>query len=92
MKKGRHQRVYETLCPGDVLADDDPRRPVIIAEMKAIERAATDEDAARVVEWWGSWPNPHHQSAVEFAREARRLMTPNGLLERRANEHAKENT
>ena len=66
--------VYETLCRDDAVAMDDPRRSAIISEMRDIQKAATDEDAAKVIEWWGAWPNPQHRTALEFVQEARRMM------------------
>lgn len=69
----KHLRTYHALCPEDLISDDDPRRGDIMAEMRAIRAAKTDEDAARIIEWWG-WPGPHYRTALEFAREARRIM------------------
>jgi hypothetical protein len=66
--------IYEKLCPDDPLVDDDPRRPAIMAEMRAIHKAATEADAASVVEWWQVWPNPQHQTPIEFVQDARRMM------------------
>lgn len=66
---------YEALCPDDQIDRDDPRRGLIMAEMRAIHRAKTDADAVAVVAWWSAWPNQYHLSAVEFVRDARKMMT-----------------
>jgi hypothetical protein len=66
--------IYELLCPDEHVAKDDPRRGAIIAEMRAIEKAPTAKEAAQVIEWWDTWPNPLHRSALQFARQARKLM------------------
>lgn len=70
----KYTRIYEKLCPDDPIADEDPRRPVIMAEMRAIHQAATEADAVAVIEWWQAWPNPQHRTALEFVQEARQLM------------------
>lgn len=54
----RLQAIYETLCPDDVLHTEDPRRPVILEEMRLVVQAPTDTQAAEVVDRWNSWPNP----------------------------------
>jgi len=69
----RLQAIYETLCPDDVLHAEDPRRPAILEEMRLVVEAPTDSQAAEVVAWWNSWPNPQHLSATEFVVEARQL-------------------
>ena len=66
--------IYQALCPDDPISDDDPRRPAILAEMRAIHQAASDEAAVEVIEWWQAWPNPQHQTPLDFVREARLLM------------------
>lgn len=66
--------VYEKLCPDDPIAIEDPRRPVIISEMRAIHKAKTPEDAAKIIAWWDAWPNPQHQTALEFVTDAIQLM------------------
>lgn len=70
----KYIRAYEALCPDDIIAKDDPRRPVIMAEMAAIKRSKCNVDAAHVVAQWGVWPNDQHASALEFVSEARRIM------------------
>ena len=70
----KYLRIYETLCPSDRITSDDPRRGAITTEMRAVCNAATDADAARVIEWWDVWPNEQHATAEEFCREARRLL------------------
>lgn len=71
----KYIRTYETLCPDDQIDRDDPRRSAIMAEMRAIHKAKTEDEAAAVIAWWGAWPNPQHQTALEFARAARKLMS-----------------
>ena len=66
--------VYEALCPADKISRDDPRRPAIIAEMRAIHRAQTAAQAAKVIVWWDVWPNDQHPTAEDFCRDARRIM------------------
>jgi len=67
--------IYEKLCPDDRISSDDPRREEIVAEMQAVHHAKTNKAASKVIEWWNAWPNPWCQSALEFAREARVLMS-----------------
>lgn len=71
----KYIRIYETLCPDDPIRDDDPRRGAIVAEMRAIRHAKTEQEAVAVIEWWRAWPNPQHQTALELVHEARSLMT-----------------
>lgn len=71
----KYIRIYETLCPDDKIVRDDPRRNAIMAEMRAIHRAKTSDDAVAVVAWWNAWPNPQHQTANEFVRAARMMMS-----------------
>jgi hypothetical protein len=73
----KYLKVYELLCPDDNIRQDDPRRNDIIGEMKNIHKAKTIEEAAEVILWWDSWPNPRHQTATEFVAEARNLMNEN---------------
>ena len=70
----KYLKAYETLCPGDILCLDDPRRPAIKAEMKAIHKARTVRDAASIINWWNVWPNEQHSSSYEFVLEAWKLM------------------
>lgn len=74
----KYIRTYETLCPADKISSDDPRRDQIIAEMRAVHRAKTDEAAAEAIAWWGEWPNPRHATALEFVQEARKRLSLNG--------------
>ncbi|WP_025140891.1 hypothetical protein [Achromobacter sp. DH1f] len=64
---GRLVEIYDPLCP------DDPRRGAILGEMRLVVEAATDDDATRAIKWWGAWPNPQHESALEFVRSARTM-------------------
>lgn len=70
----KYLRIYESLCPDDPIGDEDPRRPAILAEMRDIHRAPTEAAAVAIIEWWKAWPNPLHQTPLEFVQEARRLM------------------
>jgi hypothetical protein len=70
----KYIRTYESLCPNDRISKTDPRRPAIIAEMRAIDKATTDAEAASAVSWWGVWPNERHATPEEFCREAKSLM------------------
>jgi len=70
----KYLRIYETLCPDDPIDEEDPRRRAILAEMREIHRAPTEAAAVVIIEWWQVWPNPQHQTPLEFVQEARRLM------------------
>jgi hypothetical protein len=70
----KYIRIYEMLCPDDQITRDDPRRGAIMAEMRAIHKAKTDDEAAAVIAWWNVWPNPQHQTALEFVQAARKMM------------------
>ena len=70
----KYIRTYETLCPDDPVTRNDPRRGAIMAEMRAIHKAKNDEDAADVIDWWQVWQHDR-QLALEFVREARRMMS-----------------
>lgn len=70
MSDSKYIHVYESLCPDDHIADNDPRRDDIIAEMRAIERAGTYAEAVEVIEWWDAWPNSNHLTPLEFVRDA----------------------
>lgn len=74
MKKNRFQKVYEILCPEDVLEYDDPRRPAIIAEMKDVACAASIDEAVKVIAWWNVWPNAAHETPEQFVKDVRRLL------------------
>jgi hypothetical protein len=70
----RYIRIYESMCPADRISIRDTRRAAIIAEMRAIRRAGTAAEAARVIAWWCEWPNERHETAEDFCREARKMM------------------
>lgn len=79
----KYIRIYEALCPDDRVDRDDPRRGAIMAEMRAIHKAKAEAEAESVITWWNAWPNPQHQTALEFVRAARKMMSseagaPNG--------------
>ncbi|MCR4297552.1 MAG: hypothetical protein NUV75_02180 [Gallionella sp.] len=63
--------IYEQLFPTDPISKSDPRRPEIIAEMKAIHRAKTDKEAAAVIDWW-PWDSPG--DCMRCVKRARRMM------------------
>lgn len=44
--------LYGRVCPSDVLANDDPRRDCIAAEMLDIGLAASPDSALQVIAWW----------------------------------------
>lgn len=69
---GRLLKIYSMLCPDDQLDEADPRREKILSEMREVVEAPSERDAARAIEWWNSWPNPHHECVLEFVQEARR--------------------
>ena len=66
----KYQKIYETLVPTDQLAKNDPRRPGIIAEMRAVCRAKTPALAAQIIDWWG-WDSVRERNT--FVRRAREL-------------------
>lgn len=63
--------VYQRLCPDDQVADDDPRRPVIAAEVLDVGRAPTIKEALHVIEWW----RQPEEWAREFAVSVRRSVS-----------------
>ena len=71
----KYIRIYETLCPDDKIARDDPRRDAIMDEMRAIHKAKSEDDAVSVIAWWNAWPNPQHQTVIEFVQAAREMMS-----------------
>lgn len=71
----KYIRIYEALCPGDHIGRDDPRRGAVIAEMRAIHQAKTEDAAVAVIDWWNAWPNQQHKTAGEFVRAARKMMS-----------------
>lgn len=48
--------IYNRVCPNDLLEHDDPRLPVIAAEMLDVGLAPTPTAALRVIAWWDSYP------------------------------------
>ena len=68
----KYIKIYENLCPGDQVGDYDSRRSAIMAEMRAIRRAASVADAAKIIEWWG-W-NDDVRDSRRWVRKARKLM------------------
>ena len=60
--------LYTRLCPDDQVTPDDPRMPVIAAEVLDVGRAATLDEALEVIDYWRlpqDW-------AREFATSVRR--------------------
>jgi hypothetical protein len=60
--------VYTRLCPDDQVTDDDPRRPVIAAEVLDVGRAPTVKDALELIEYW----RQPTEWATEFVASVRR--------------------
>ena len=67
----KYIKIYEQLCPFDPISNTDSRRPSIIAEMRAVHRAKTVEDAIKLVDWW-SWGS--RGEMVRWVKRARKLM------------------
>ena len=44
--------LYGRVCPSDVLANNDPRRDCIAAEMLDIGLAYSPDSALQVIAWW----------------------------------------
>ena len=65
--------VYKRLCPNDQLAIDDPRAPIIAAEIFDVGRAATAEEAFEVVRWWAE-PQGWTEAFVDSVRRGVRRM------------------
>ena len=65
-------RVYRTVFPDDRIyhGKGDPREKDICDEMNAVKFAATAEDGAKYIEWWG-WDDEF--SALQAARRIRRF-------------------
>jgi hypothetical protein len=60
--------VYKRLCPDDQVTNDDPRRPVIAAEVLDVGRAPSVKDALEVIQYWRLPP----AWALEFVSSVRR--------------------
>lgn len=69
----RLQTIYETLCPDDLLDSRDPRKAIIMEEMRQVMEAPSEAEAVSAISRWNCWPNPQHFSAQEFVRIAREL-------------------
>lgn len=70
-RKSKMLQVYESLCPNDPIADDDPRRADIIREMLTVRQAKTIQDATKVVDWW-DWDSC--QQMYAWLRKARKML------------------
>ena len=70
--KSKYQAVYEKMCPNDPLADDDPRKANIIAEMKFVAKSKTNREGAAIIEWWG-WDSD--QELIAFVVKVRKLLS-----------------
>ena len=60
--------VYKRLCPDNQVTEDDPRRPVIAAEVLDVGRAPSITATLAVIEYWrqpATWAN-------EFVSSVRR--------------------
>lgn len=68
----RALEVYRRVFPDDPIfpGDGDPREREIVEEMNAVKMAATAEDGAKAIEWWG-WDE--NWTAVQAARRIRRF-------------------
>lgn len=74
MKKSLPLKIYEAICPDDVIRDEDPRRDAIIAEMEAVLSETDINKAADIIEWWGfSNYESSRRGAKVFVRRAWRL-------------------
>ena len=71
----KYIRIYETLCPDDPIPREGPRYDAIMDEMRSIHKAKTGDNAASVIAWWNAWPNPQHQTAIEFVQSSRKMMS-----------------
>lgn len=63
--------VYMRLRPGDQVTDDDPRRPIIAAEVLDVGRAPSITAALEVIEYWrqpAAW-------AIEIVSSVRRSVS-----------------
>ena len=69
MRKSKYLRLYEAMCPSDAV-DNDPRHPMIIAEMRDLVRAKTNREATDAIEWWG-WNSD--QELMAWVVKARKL-------------------
>lgn len=67
----KYLRLYQSMVPEDMFCTDDPRRPLIDGEMRAVSKAKTDDDAVAIIECWNAWPDTQHLSALDFVREYR---------------------
>lgn len=65
--------VYQRVCPNDQLADTDPRRSVIAAEMLDVGMAPTPDAALQVIAWWDSRPENLKPIVEDVRRSFRRL-------------------
>jgi hypothetical protein len=71
--------VYRRVFPDDPIfpGDGDPREREIVEEMNAVKMAATPEEGAKAIEWWG-WDEDW--TAVQAARRIRRFGPANKIL------------
>lgn len=65
--------LYERLCPDDLVAPDDPRRPVIAAEVLDVGRAPTLDEALDVIEYWRLPPAWARELAISVRRSVGRM-------------------
>lgn len=67
--KERALTVYRAVFPNDPVGKNDPRADAIAEEMNAVKFAATPEEGAKAIEWWG-WYDEF--PALDAARKIRR--------------------
>jgi hypothetical protein len=65
--------IYQRVCPNDQLADNDPWRPVIAAEMLDVGMAPTPEAALQVIAWWDSHPENLKPIVDDVRRSFKRM-------------------
>jgi len=73
----KYLRVYGKMCPGNLAGHDAKEKEDIEREMRAIEKAATLEEAEEVIRWWGGWGGRDSQQGMTcraWVRRARALM------------------
>lgn len=67
---------------GDVVVDDDPRRPIIAQDMLLLRRAKTLEEVLAVIGWWqvNGWHD--HRFREQFVRSVMRRLRRSQPLSR----------
>ncbi len=65
--------LYKRLCPDDQVTPDDPRMPVIAAEVLDVGRASTLEEALDVIGYWSLPQDWGREFATSVRRSIRRM-------------------